>query len=90
MNLCYIPSIVSQDMAAKNGFIKVKYKLWITCYFLVHVLGSKSLNIAVRVSLMSAEFICCLRPNIDNEAIHIGILLCFTGEWVFSMNRALK
>ena len=76
MNLCCILSIVTQDMAAKNGLIKVKYKLWITFYFLVHVLGSKNLNIEVKVSLMSAEFICCLRPNIDNETIHIGLLLC--------------
>ena len=76
MDLCCILSIVTQDMAAKNGLIKVKYKLWIAFYFLVDLSGSKNLNIEVKVSLMSAEFICCLRPNIDNETIHIGLLLC--------------
>ena len=59
-------------MAAKNGLTKVKYKLWITLNFLVHVLGSKNLNIEVKISLMSAEFIWCLRPNID-----IDLLLCY-------------
>ena len=77
MSLCCILSIVTHDMTAKNGLIKVKYKLWITFYFLVDLLGSRNLNIEVKVSLSSAEFICCLCPNIDNETIHAGLLLCF-------------
>ena len=56
MNLGCILSIVTQDMTAKIGIIKAKYKLWITFYFLVYGLGSKNLNIGVKVSIMSAEF----------------------------------